>query len=384
MKTPYDGGQTFVATANMEPVSGNRGFSPFGLAKAEGKATAGLSADPLVGSNGSINGANMGEFMRNLNTLMAAASSGKVQDLSAATAKAELAEKLEQRQVLANAMTSGDTATQQALAEVIGEQVYETLGRAGFSRKFLSVKPLARGGAPHVIPVITPDVVSYTTTENSNVPFSQIRQNVIYPKPRVISASVLIDQMELTISPVDLLDIKYNQALEQILVGEDRLFKKFADIASTGYNENVFFSTLTPTVLASIRNQIDTQGGIPVGGTLISADIWADIISESEFQNFYSPVEKHEIVLTGRLGTLMGLDLVTDGFRIPNLKVLDQGSVYVFGIPDTLGQIGQYDQMSVAAVDQATIGVFKKGWFLNNIIDMTFANARACVKGQRI
>ena len=273
MKTPYDGGQTFVATANMEPVSGNRGFSPFGLAKAEGKATAGLSADPLVGSNGSINGANMGEFMRNLNTLMAAASSGKVQDLSAATAKAELAEKLEQRQVLANAMTSGDTATQQALAEVIGEQVYETLGRAGFSRKFLSVKPLARGGAPHVIPVITPDVVSYTTTENSNVPFSQIRQNVIYPKPRVISASVLIDQMELTISPVDLLDIKYNQALEQILVGEDRLFKKFADIASTGYNENVFFSTLTPTVLASIRNQIDTQGGIPVGGTLISADI---------------------------------------------------------------------------------------------------------------
>ena len=80
----------------------------------------------------------------------------------------------------------------------------------------------------------------------------------------------------------------------------------------------------------------------------------------------------------------MGLDLVTDGFRIPNLKVLDQGSVYVFGIPDTLGQIGQYDQMSVAAVDQATIGVFKKGWFLNNIIDMTFANARACVKGQRI
>lgn len=382
MKTPYDGNASFV-TANAEPLAGNSNFSPFGLARAAGSATAGLSREPIVGANGGINGYTTADFMKNMAALMAAASSGQVLEESRVTAKAELQDRLSKREALASAMTSSEQATQQALAEVIGEQIYETLGRSGFARKFLTTKPLGRGET-HRIPVITPDVTSYFSTENADVPASQIRQNVIYPKPFAVNSFVLVDQMELMISPVDLLDIKYNQALEQILVGEDRVFVKFADAASVGYNEPVYFSTMTPTVMASIRNQIDTQGGIPVGGMLMSADIWADVISEAEFQSFYSPVEKHEIVLTGRLGTLMGMDIVTDGFRIPNLKVLPQGSMYVFGIPDTLGQIGQYEQMSVTAVDQNVIGKPKKGWMLSNVIDMTFANARAVVKATRI
>jgi hypothetical protein len=381
MKTPYDG--QFVTTANAEPLAGNSNFSPYGLAKSAGKATAGLSHEPIVGSNGSINGFNMADFMKNMGALMAAASSGQVVEEQKAHARATLQEKLGKKEALASAINSNDTATQQALAEVVGDTVYETLGRSGFARKFMTIKPLARTET-HRVPVVTPDVTSFISTENSDIPSSQIRQNVLYPKPFVTSARVLIDILELMISPVDLLDIKYNQALEQILVGEDRAFLKFVEAAAPVHNEPVYFTTLTPTVLASVRNQIDTQGGIPVGGMLMAADIWADIISESEFQNFYSPVEKHEIVLTGRLGTLMGMDIVTDGFRIPNLKVLPQGGLYVFGIPDTLGQIGQYEQMQVTAIDQGVIGVNKKGWLLNNVIDMCVGNARAVVKAARI
>lgn len=386
MKTPYDGPSTFISTANHEPVSGNRALSTMGMHRnsgIHGVSTAGFSNEPLIGSDGSVNGANLGEFMRNLNSLMQASASGQVREMQAATAKEELRAKAEKQEALANAMTSNDTQVQQALAEVIGDQIYETLGRSGFARKFLTVKPLGMGDT-HKIPVITPDVTAYYTSGNSDVPASQIRQNYIYPTTFEILAKVLINNIELATSPVDLLDIKYNQALEQMLVAEDKVFKKFSDEASTAHNEQVFFSTLTPTILASIRTQIDTQGGIPVNGSLISADIWADIIAESEFQSFYSPVEKHEIVLTGRLGTLMGMDIVTDGFRIPTLKVLDQGSVYVYGIPDTLGQIGQYGQMQVTAIDQAVIGMAKKGWMLYNVIDMTIANSRAVVRGQRV
>lgn len=387
MKTPYDGASsTFVSTANHEPLPGNRAFSPMGMHKASGihgVSTAGFSNEPLVGADGSVNASNLGEFMRNIGSMMQAVASGKIADISAVTARQELQAKAEKQAALANAMTSSDATVQKALAEVIGDQIYETLGRSGFARKFLTTKPLGMGDT-HKIPVITPDVTSYYTSGNSDVPASQIRQNYIYPKMFELQSKVLINNIELASSPVELLDIKYNQALEQMLVGEDRVFKIFADEASTAHNEQVFFSTLTPTILASIRTQVDTQGGIPVNGTLISADIWADIISESEFQNFYSPVEKHEIVLTGRLGTLMGMDIVTDGFRIPTLKVLDQGSVYVFGVPDTLGQIGQYGQMQVTAIDQGVIGQAKKGWMLYNVIDMTIANSRAVVKGQRV
>jgi hypothetical protein len=377
MHTPYDGPSTFLATANQEPLAGNRGFSPAGLL-----GSSRVSAMPVVAADGSINGYNVAEVMQNIGLLMSQASAGGIQEAKA-SARQNMESKLAKRQALAAAMHSRDKDTQEALAEVMGEMVYETLGRAGFSRKFLTVKPIANGTV-HQIPVIVPDVTSVFTTENANVPASQIRGKYIQPKPFAIDVNVLIDEMEIATSPVDLLDIKYNQALEQGLVGEDRVFVRLADAASKIHNVPVFFDTLSPTILTSVRTQIDTQGGIPVGGMLISADIWADIIAETEFQNFYSPIEKHEIVLSGRLGTLMGMDIVTDGFRIPNLKVLNQGTLFVFGVPDTLGELGQYGQMTATAVDRKQIGEAKRGWFLQNILDMTIANTRAVVKAQRI
>lgn len=382
MQTPYDG-STFLATANQEPLSGNRSFSPYGLAvRAGATASSRYSQEPLIGSNGEFNAGSRKEVMQAIATLMGAASRGEVSEV-VASEKANLQAKLERKQALASTMLSTDAATQTALAEVVGESVYETLGRAGFARKFLQTAPLQQGDF-HRVPVITPDITTFYSTENINVPASQIRGKVVEPKPFVISNNVLIDNLELTISPVDLLDIKYNQALEQQLRGEDIYLTKLLDLSASEYNEPVYFSTLTPTVLASLRNQIDTQGGIPVGGLLLAADLWADIISDSEFQNFYSPIEKHEIVLTGRLGTLMGMDIVTDGFRIKNLQVLKPGSSYVLGIPDLLGVVGQYGELTVTAIDRRVIGESKRGWFIENTIDMTVLNSRAVVKGQRL
>lgn len=382
MQTPYDG-STFLATANQEPLSGNRSFSPYGLAVRSGAtASSRLSQEPLIGSNGEFNAGSRKEVMQAIATLMGAASRGEVKEV-VASEKANLQAKLERKQALASTMLSTDAATQTALAEVVGESVYETLGRAGFARKFLQTAPLQQGDF-HRVPVITPDITTFYSTENINVPASQIRGKVVEPKPFVISNNVLIDNLELTISPVDLLDIKYNQALEQQLRGEDIYLTKLLDLSASEYNEPVYFSTLTPTVLASLRNQIDTQGGIPVGGLLLAADLWADIISDSEFQNFYSPIEKHEIVLTGRLGTLMGMDIVTDGFRIKNLQVLKPGSSYVLGIPDLLGVVGQYGELTVTAIDRRVVGESKRGWFIENTIDMTVLNSRAVVKGQRL
>lgn len=382
MQTPYDG-STFLATANQEPLSGNRSFSPYGLAVRSGAtASSRYSQEPLIGSNGEFNAGSRKEVMQAIATLMGAASRGEVSEV-VASEKANLQAKLERKQALASTMLSTDAATQTALAEVVGESVYETLGRAGFARKFLQTAPLQQGDF-HRVPVITPDITTFYSTENINVPASQIRGKVVEPKPFVISNDVLIDNLELTISPVDLLDIKYNQALEQQLRGEDIYLTKLLDLSASEYNEPVYFSTLTPTVLASLRNQIDTQGGIPVGGLLLAADLWADIISDSEFQNFYSPIEKHEIVLTGRLGTLMGMDIVTDGFRIKNLQVLKPGSSYVLGIPDLLGVVGQYGELTVTAIDRRVIGESKRGWFIENTIDMTVLNSRAVVKGQRL
>jgi hypothetical protein len=77
MQTPYDG-STFLATANQEPLSGNRSFSPYGLAVRSGAtASSRYSQEPLIGSNGEFNAGSRKEVMQAIATLMGAAWRGR-------------------------------------------------------------------------------------------------------------------------------------------------------------------------------------------------------------------------------------------------------------------------------------------------------------------
>jgi hypothetical protein len=35
---------------------------------------------------------------------------------------------------------------------------------------------------------------------------------------------------------------------------------------------------------------------------------------ETDFSSWFDPVHKHELVLEGKLGTILGMEILTDGF----------------------------------------------------------------------
>lgn len=335
------------------------------------------SAEPIVASNGEINASNKADLMKGISALMALASAGQVKK----TEEKAVATAADHKAMLAEAAASQDAAV--ALAETFTAQVNETLGRDGFARRLMQFRQLNNGDVFQVR-LRQRDTLAFVTTSNPNTIASVARQNFVIPEMFDISVNVNVEKIEIAKDTGDLLQDRYEDALEQVMCAEDRVFLKLAKAASGVYNSPFGFTNFTPEVCAAMRTAIQSNGGIPVTQMLVSYDIWNDMIANPEFTAFYSEIAKHELVLEGNLGTMMGMNIVTDGSRIETLRVLPENTVYMFGAPETLGVIGQWGDMSVDNVNKANQGRAVLGWFINLIEGMCIGNARSVSRGVRV
>lgn len=363
MSNPFS--KTYVSKHGDEVLAGSKQFTRPG------------SAEPIVASNGEINASNKEDLMKGISALMALASAGQVKK-SEEKAVASVAD---HKAMLAEASTNYDAAV--ALADTFTAQVNETLGRDGFARRLMQFRQLNNGDVLKVR-LRKRDTLAFVTTSNPNTIASVARQQFAIPEMFNISCNVNIEKIELAQDTGDLLQDRYEDALEQVMCAEDRVFLKLAREAAGVYNSPFGFTNFTPEVCAAMRTAIQQNGGIPVTQMLVSYDIWNDIIANPEFTAFYSEIAKHELVLEGNLGTLMGMNIVTDGYRIETLRVLPQNTVYMFGAPETLGVIGQWGDMSVDSVNKANFGQARLGWFINVIEAMCIGNARSVTMGKRL
>lgn len=363
MYNPFS--KTYVSKHGDEVLAGSKQFTRPG------------SAEPIVASNGEINASNKEDLMKGISALMALASAGQVKK---AEEKA-VASVADHKAMLAEASTNYDAAV--ALADTFTAQVNETLGRDGFARRLMQFRQLNNGDVPKVR-LRKRDTLAFVTTSNPNTIASVARQKFAIPEMFNISCNVNIEKIELAQDTGDLLQDRYEDALEQVMCAEDRVFLKLAHEAAGVYNSPFGFTNFTPEVCAAMRTAIQQNGGIPVTQMLVSYDIWNDIIANPEFTAFYSEIAKHELVLEGNLGTLMGMNIVTDGYRIETLRVLPQNTVYMFGAPETLGVICQWGDMSVDSVNKANFGQARLGWFINVIEAMCIGNARSVTMGKRL
>jgi len=265
--------------------------------------------------------------------------------------------------------------------EVIGEEVWETLGREGFARKCLMMKPIGKGEQAR-LRIRRKDVTAYMVTQNPNVIASQVRQMYVYPPDFYLIGHISIEDLEIEQASGDLLDDKYQDGLEQIMVQEDKIMKRLMDAAAPTSNDLFFFNTFTPTVFSAMRTQV-ARWGIPVSKAIIAFDLWNDIIADTEFSTWFDPVSKHDIVLEGSLGSILGVELLTDAFRYETLQVLNPGECYFLGVPQTLGGITQRKALAVESINKYNQGKPERGWFMEMIEGMSVTNSRAVVRGQR-
>ncbi len=326
--------------------------------------------------HGEINAYSKRDLMRQVSAMINDVASGRI--VQAAPSQEEVEFRHEQLRTAFSDPTLGEL---QVLGETVGDQVWETLGREGFARRLYMTNPVPKGGIGR-LRVRQKDVVAIMSTNSINVDETVVRQKYVFPGEFYLLANISIEEREIEQASGDLLDEKFMDGLEQILVEEDKVWKRQADTGSTLFNTLTFFNTLTPAVFASLRSQVG-RWGLPVTSCVLAYDLWTDIVSGDEFSNWFDPVSKHEIVLEGRLGSLLDVEIITDAFRHDTLKVLDEGELYFCAAPQTLGGITQRKELTTAAVDKFNMGKPERGWFMRQIQGMALVNPKGVSKGQR-
>ena len=109
----------------------------------------------------------------------------------------------------------------------------------------------------------------------------------VYPPDFYLTANIRIEQKEIEQSTGDLLEDKYNDGLENIMVAEDKALRNLSLTAATGRNDAFLFNVFTPTVFASMVQQV-RRWGIPCTNMLLAFDLWTDIIADTEFSTWFN------------------------------------------------------------------------------------------------
>jgi hypothetical protein len=368
---PYKSRKTWVSASTGDEA----GNSKMPYTTRSGKLA--FADSRLSDSKGDMNAVSKKDLMEAIGSLQKAVTGGHFVEQSVETTETAA----RRAELVTAAVQDRDGAAWKALGELIGDEVFETMGRQNFAPKTLLTKPLARGEVGR-IRIRKKDVLAFFATRNPEVIASQVRQHYVYPPEYYLVGRILIEDAEIEQASGDLLDDKYQDGLEQIQRQQDLVWKRLVDASATVYNDSFLFNTFTPTVFASMQNQV-MRWGIPVHMAIVAFDLWPDIVADTEFSTWFDPVHKHEIVMNGYLGNILGCQIHTDGFRYDTLQVLAPGEVYFLGAPANLGAITRRKDLSTAPINLHLLGRPERGWFFEQIEGMAIVNPRAVAKGKK-
>lgn len=334
----------------------------------------------LDSRTGEFNASSKKDLANQISKLMAAFASGEITEQPA---KVQTREQImaDRREYLATAMNNKDEWA--ALGASIANQVREQADREGFLRA-VSMSNTLRQGEIARVPMPAHDSVAVIATSSANVGYQIIRQRMFNPDEFEIIANVRVEALDIEQVSGDILDHAYNDALQAIMVAEDRLWKKAADATVGMVNPLEYIAgDLSPRSLGNLRNAV-SGWNLPATRAIISNDYWSDVTGSNDFATFLDPISKYDLVMTGRLGTLVGLELLTDAFRQPNLKVLNPGEIYVISDKENHAAYSTRGGVRSTPTDGADSGNSTKGWFMSEFFSFVLPNARSVAKGVRV
>ena len=339
------------------------------------------SNEKIVNNNGDINASNNAELAK---AIVEIASQIKQGELTATPQEerspAEVA--AEHRKILREAYHSKDNSWAE-LGAAITMDINNRVEREGFMRTILAESPIEDGGIPR-IRVRARNVTAIATKGLGQVYPQYVRETFIPADEFYITAQPRVEEKDLVQSNSDLLDDKYFEGLEAILVKEDQTLVKMLRAADNISNNLTNFSgAFTPAIFAAVKRNVE-QWRIPVNTAVIAMDLLTDVSTGSTFGTWWDPISKWEIIQTGRIGNILGTTLLTDGFRDPQLQVLNDGEFFVLGSPEFLGGYTSRYPVQSRAVDEFEKFVPARGWSMYEMISMVVANSRAVARGQKI
>lgn len=337
------------------------------------------ASERAVGANGELNASSKRELISKQMQFLQASSSGQVTTNAEAT-RLEAQSKVNRELITA---AFNDSAAHRVLGERMADSLFITANRQGFMRKYLARVQVNQGTVPR-FPLRTKNVTAVWSTSPTRID-SQITRDKWYTPPELsIVARPFVTQNELNQSAGDVLQEKYVEATEAIMVAEDRLwYNQVNALVGIDNNLSIVSGQLTPFTLMQVATNV-TRWGLKVPNILLASDLYQDIIGNSEFYNAIDPVARHELLLTGELAVMYGMTLTSDAYRHPEHKVLNQGEFFCISEALNHGAYSDRGGLSSSPTDIVNEKIPGKGWVIHEEIAISVANSRSVSKGVRI
>lgn len=334
----------------------------------------------FVGQDGHINAGSKSELIQALTAALNEMSEGtRVITASKAAQLAEVA--AAHKESLTAAFQ--DDARHKELGNIIAAELTISANKEGFARNLLKRQELAQGQRPQA-QVQMKNVTAVLASGPVMTETQYVRDNYLFPAEFYITARPYIEQRDINTSSTDILEQKYLEAMEALMVTEDRVWRNLAQQSVGVANEPIsIVGQLTPTGLATIRNLV-TRWRVPASNILVASDLWIDILGEPAFAQTLDPVSKHELFLTGKLGTMLGMGVYTDAYRHSTHQILDKGEIWVVGEANSHGQYTDRGGVTSQPIDGTTENVPGRGWFMSEEMSMVIANSKSVGYGRRV
>lgn len=320
---------------------------------------------------GELNASSKKDLLAQQQKFLAAASSGRLLAIDSAT----------DRELVQAAFNDKDQ--HRILGERISDALYVTANRQGFMRKYLTRVDVQQGSIVR-FPLRTKNVTAVWNTSPTKVA-SQITRDKWFTPPEVdIVARPFIPQNELNQSSGDVLQEKYIEGVEGTMVAEDRMwYNQVNSVVGVDNNLTLVSGQLTPYILMTVATNV-TRWGLKAAHMLMATDLWQDIVGNADFYNAIDPVARHELLLTGELGTIYGMTVTSDAYRHPEHKVLGQGEFFVISDALNHGAYSDRGGLKSTPIDIATEQVPGRGFVIYESVAVSVANSRSVAKGIRI
>jgi len=332
----------------------------------------------VVGSNGEINASDKKDLFNRQLQFLAAASNGQIA-LDSTMKDAERAAQTSKELVRA---AFNDESAHRILGERMSDSLYITCNRQGFMRKYLTKITVEQGAIPR-FPLRTKNVTATYSTSPTRIQSQITRDKWFTPPELQIVTRPFIPTNELNQSAGDVLQEKYVEATEAIMVSEDRLwYNQVNSLVGVDNELSLISGQLTPYTFAQVMVNV-TRWGLKAPHVLIATDIYQDIIGNQDFFLAIDPVARHELLLTGELGVMYGCTITSDAYRHPEHKVLNQGEFYVISDALNHGAYSDRGGLQSSPIDMTIEKVPGRGWVIHESMAISIANSRSVAKGLR-
>lgn len=337
------------------------------------------NSERAVGGNGELNASSKKDLLNQQLRFLEASANGEV--VTASQAQKREQDMKTSRELIAAAFN--DPQTHRVLGERMAESLYMTANRQGFMRKYLTRIDVQQGSIPR-FPVRGKNVTAVWATGPTKVGTQITRDKWYTPAELSVVTRPFVTQNELNRSAGDVLQEKYVEATEAIMVTEDRLWYNQANrLVGLDNNLSIISGQLTPYTLAQVRTNV-TQWGLKAPHVLIASDLYTDIIGNQEFYSAIDPVARHELLLTGELAVMYGMTITSDAYRHPEHKVLNKGEFFVIADALNHGAYSDRGGLMSTTTDISVEGLPGKGWVLHEQLAVSIANSRSIAKGIRL